>query len=155
MGQFIFEVEDDQQPLLARSLWPSAYLSGVEGVPWHTLARLEGRPGDAMTGTLACDPCAANLRTECKRRPNYFHGCHSVVVQGFSQCGSGQAPSGHDAADAGAQIFHRGPVEHSNGLRPEYSFRRIPGFDPCQRLRTVAVSLPPRAKHKSVRSHRS
>lgn len=43
MGQFIFEVEEDQQPLLARSLWPSAYLSGVEAVPWHTLARLEGR----------------------------------------------------------------------------------------------------------------
>lgn len=43
MGQFTFEVEDDQQPLLARSLWSSAYLSGVEGVPWHTLARLEGQ----------------------------------------------------------------------------------------------------------------
>lgn len=42
MGQFVFDVDDSQQPLLAGSLWPSAYLSGIEGVPWHTLVKLDG-----------------------------------------------------------------------------------------------------------------
>jgi hypothetical protein len=42
MGQFAFDVDEGHGPLLARSLWPSAYLSGVEGIPWHTLANLEG-----------------------------------------------------------------------------------------------------------------
>lgn len=42
MGQFIFDVDEAQEPLLTRSLWPSAYLSGVEGVPWHTFSRLDG-----------------------------------------------------------------------------------------------------------------
>ena len=42
MGQFIFDVDDSQQHLLDRALWPSAYLSGIEGVPWHTSAKLDG-----------------------------------------------------------------------------------------------------------------
>jgi len=42
MGQFIFDVDEAQQPLLMQALWPAAYLSGVEGVPWHTLSRLDG-----------------------------------------------------------------------------------------------------------------
>lgn len=43
MGQFHFEVDESQQPRLMRALWPAAYLSGIEGVPWHTRSRLEGR----------------------------------------------------------------------------------------------------------------
>lgn len=42
MGQFTFEVDESQQAHLSRSLWSSAYLSGIEGVPWHTAARLDG-----------------------------------------------------------------------------------------------------------------
>ncbi len=42
MGQFTFEVDESQKHALSRSLWPAAYLSGIEGVPWHTSSRLEG-----------------------------------------------------------------------------------------------------------------
>lgn len=42
MGQFIFDVADSQHELWARSLWSSAYICGIEGVPWHTTTRLEG-----------------------------------------------------------------------------------------------------------------
>lgn len=42
MGQFLFDVDDSQRPLLSHSLWPAAYLSGIEGVPWHTQARVDG-----------------------------------------------------------------------------------------------------------------
>lgn len=41
MGQFIFDVSDAQHNLWARSIWSSAYICGIEGVPWHTSARLE------------------------------------------------------------------------------------------------------------------
>jgi hypothetical protein len=41
MGQFIFDVPDSQHHLWARSIWSSAYICGIEGVPWHTTARLE------------------------------------------------------------------------------------------------------------------
>ncbi len=41
MGQFTFQVDPSHHDLLAQSLWPSAYLSGIEGVPWHTVARLD------------------------------------------------------------------------------------------------------------------
>jgi len=42
MGQFIFELAESQHPLWARSLWSSAYICGIEGVPWHTTTRLDG-----------------------------------------------------------------------------------------------------------------
>mgnify|MGYP002780593657 CR=1 FL=1 len=42
MGQFIFDVTDSQQHLWAKSIWTSAYICGIEGVPWHSTARLEG-----------------------------------------------------------------------------------------------------------------
>lgn len=41
MGQFIFQVDPSHHDLLAQSLWPAAYLSGIEGVPWHTVAKLD------------------------------------------------------------------------------------------------------------------
>ncbi len=41
MGQFIFDLSDTQHDLWARSIWSSAYICGIEGVPWHTMARLE------------------------------------------------------------------------------------------------------------------
>lgn len=43
MGQFTFDVDPSQQHRLAHALWPAAYVSGIEGVPWHTLSRLDGR----------------------------------------------------------------------------------------------------------------
>ncbi|MGV3486005.1 MAG: endo-1,4-beta-xylanase, partial [Planctomycetaceae bacterium] len=42
MGQFIFDVSDSQADQWARSIWSSAYICGIEGVPWHTTTRLEG-----------------------------------------------------------------------------------------------------------------
>ncbi len=42
MGIFIFDVADSFQPLLASSLWSSAYICGIEGVPWHSTARIDG-----------------------------------------------------------------------------------------------------------------
>lgn len=42
MGQFIFDVDQSQHHRLASALWPAAYLSGIEGVPWHTSASLDG-----------------------------------------------------------------------------------------------------------------
>ncbi len=42
MGTFIFDVADSHQPLLASSIWSSAYISGIEGVPWHSTVRLDG-----------------------------------------------------------------------------------------------------------------
>jgi len=41
MGQFIFDVAESQHQLWARSIWSSAYICGIEGVPWYTTARLE------------------------------------------------------------------------------------------------------------------
>ncbi len=41
MGQFIFDVAEPLQPLWSQSLWPSAYLCGIEGVPWFTHSRLD------------------------------------------------------------------------------------------------------------------
>ncbi len=42
MGQFIFDIADSQCPVWATTNWSSAYICGIEGVPWHTVARLNG-----------------------------------------------------------------------------------------------------------------
>lgn len=79
MGQFIFDVAESQQHLWAKSIWSSSYICGIEGVPWHSTARLEGNRLAVQrdiddSGKLflpwPIENCGPMMQSTCSLRPS-------------------------------------------------------------------------------------
>lgn len=147
MGQFIFDVDDSQHELWARSIWSAAYICGIEGVPWHTTARLDAnrliveRDIDE-SGKLylpwPIDGHGPMMQSTCSLRPSSKPyslllelargGCYNVRSQSDAWHRSGlrlDEPFIRNLDDATAAFIEASGCDHRHAEQSEHAMRSL------------------------------